>query len=354
MAQRNIAVVITVKDSSGNTSTRNISLLENIPEKPVAGGYYLSGNGDMRADTLNQGMNLKGFTQYRSFADAYSVPGYQRDYLKTFVANGIWGNFVVEYKYYGATVGPQIVNGKTVPAPNMTIQQRPNTTWPKAYGYNQILSGVCNPLFDRSLTQINAIPGTNPINIQLASEFDTDHEFGITEDGIGYNWATADAKAVTALIYTIDYLKARITRPNVTFTVGMGGFDRGAWMRMHPETLADRVDYLQFNVYRRSASDTAYQRFGRTKVWSDADLGPKFKKKNIIVAEWGTPTSLKDQTTWIKTVPAAITRLNSESKTGKFVMLNYFNSQIDWATLEPKQAGLDALKFIYSSPPFKA
>lgn len=353
MVQRNIAVTLTVKDYAGNITTKIIDILENTLDKAVAGGYYLSGNGDMRSDTVNQGMNLKGFTQYRSFADAYSVPGYQRDYLKTFVSNGIWGNFVVEYKYYGATVGPQIVNGKTVPAPNMTIQQRPSTTWPKAYGYNQIISGVCNPLFDRTIAQINAIPSSNPINIQLASEFDTDHEFGITEDGVTYNWATADAKAVVALIYTIDYMKPRITRSNVTFTVGMGGFDRGAWMRMHPESLADRIDYLQWNVYRRSASDTAYQRFGRTKVWSDADLGPKFKKKDIIVAEWGTPMSLNDQATWIKTVPAAISRLNTESRTGKFVMLNYFNSQNDWATLSPKQAGLDALKFIYGSAPFK-
>jgi hypothetical protein len=353
MPSRTIAVKVTVKDRAGNSVSSTVDVLEQTPNTIVAGGYYVTGNGDMRADTVNQGMNLRSFTQYHSFADANTVPGWNRDYLKTFVTQGIWGNFVLELKHYGAAAGPQTINGKTVPAPNMTIQQRSGTTWPPAYGYGQVTSGVCNPLFERAVAQINAMPGTVPFNIQLASEFDTDHEFGITEAGVAYTWAQADARAIPAINYIIDFMKARITRPNVTFTIGMGGFDRPSWLRMHPESLANKVDYLQWNVYRRAANETAYNRFMRTKIWTDADLGPLFRKKDILIAEWGTPMSLGDQATWIRTVSAAIDRINSEATTGKIVMTNYFNSNDGWATLNPKQAGLDALKLIYGQTPYK-
>lgn len=352
MPTRQISVAVKVKDRSGATASYTAEVVEQDPSVVVAGGYYVSGNGDMRADTVNQGMNLKAFTQYHSFADGSTVPGWNADYLKSFISSGIWGNFVLELKHYGAAAGAQTVNGKTVPAPNMTIQQREGTTWPKAYGYGQVTSGACDPLFERTVAQINAMPGTNPFNIQIASEFDTDHEFGITENGVAYSWAQADTRAVTALSYMIDFMRARITRPNVTFTIGMGGFDRPSWLRMHPESLASKVDYLQWNVYRRAASETAYSRFMRTKTWTDADLGPLFKAKDILIAEWGTPMSLNDQAAWIRTVPAAIARINSESRTGKIVMTNYFNSNPGWATLNPKQAGLDALKEIYSSSPY--
>lgn len=354
MASRELLVEVRVTDSQGNATIANVQISERDPITPVFGGYYVTGNGDMRADTVNQGMNLKSFTQYRSFADGSTVPGYQREYLKTFISDGIFGNFVLEFKHYGAPAGSQVIGGKTVPAPNMTIQQRSGTTWPLAYGYEQITSGLCNPLFDRSMSQINAMPGTNPFNIQIASEFDTDHEFGTTENGVKYTWQQSDQRALLALDYVITYMRVRITRPNVTFTIGMGGFDRSSWLRMHPESLASKVDFLQWNVYRRATSETAYYRFNRTKLWTDADLGPLFRKKNIIVAEWGTPMSLNDQAAWISTVPAAIARLNNESTTGKFIALNYFNSNDGWGTLNPKQAGLDALKAIYASPPFGA
>lgn len=354
MATRELLIEIKVTDSQGNSTVGNVQISERDPEYLVRGGYYVSGNGDMRADTVNQGMNLQSFTQYRSFADSNTVPGYQRDYLKTFVSNGIMGNFVLEFKHYGAAAGAQIVNGKTVPAPNMTIQQRPGTAWPVAYGYDQIISGLCNPLFDRSVAQINAMPGTAPFNIQIASEFDTDHEFGVTENGVKYTWEQADRRAIAAIDHTISYMRGRISRPNVTFTIGMGGFDRNCWSRMHPESLATKVDYLQWNVYRRAAAETAYQRFSRTKIWTDTDLGDNFRIKNIIIAEWGTPMSLNDQATWIKTVPAAIAKLNTESTTGKFIALNYFNSNDAWGTLNPKQPGIDALKYIYATPTFKA
>lgn len=344
-------VAVTVRDVGGAEVSAAVDY-EVAP--PVAGGYYLSGNGDVRPDTA--GMNLRAVTQYRSFADGSVFPGWQKDYLKTLVTDGVWANYVVELKYYGATVGAQTftVEGRsyTVPAPSMTIQQRPGTTWPKAYGYSQVLAGQCDGVLHRAAYQLNAMPTPGRINVQLASEFDTDHEFGVTDAGVAYTAAQAHVRAVSALHYMLDYLRAKVIRPGVTFTVGMGGFDRAAWLAMHPETLMAKVDYLQWNVYRRAATETAYDRFMRTKAWSDADLGPVGRVKDALVAEWGTPASLADQAAWIRTVPAAIARINAESTTGRIVATNYFNSNYDWATLDPKDAGLAALRDAYVTSPY--
>lgn len=351
---KEISVLITVTDSLGNTTTATQTILEQDPVK-VAGGYYVSGNGDMRADTTAQGMNLKGFTQYRSLADGSTFPGYQKTYLNDYIKSGIWGNFVLELKHYGAALGEQrfTVEGKSyvVPAPSMTTQQRPETAWPKSYGYDQITSGQLDGLLHRAAFQLKAMPA-GKINVQLASEFDTDHEFGTTESGKVYTWEQSDARALDALNYIIDYFRNYGIRKDITFTIGMGGFNRAAFKRMHPESIMPKIGYLMWNAYRRVASQTAYSIFNRTKLWSDADLGPIAKSRDIIVAEWGTPMSLADQATFIRTVPAAVEKLNNESKTGKFVMMNYFNSNAGWGTLDPKQAGLDALKAIYLTPPF--
>ena len=356
MSTKNLIVKVIVQDSSGYLTTTNVTVVEKSNEPVVAGGYYVSGNGDMRADTTGQGMNLKSFTQYRSLADGNTFPGYSKEYLRDYISKGIWGNFVLELKAYGGTItGPQTfaVEGKTytVPVPNMTIQQRSGQTWPKAYGYEQVTSGKIDGLLHRAAAQLKAMP-VGKINVQLASEFDTDHEFGITENSVAYTWEQADTRALSALNYMLDYFKAYGIGSNVTFTIGMAGFNRAAFKRMHPESIMPKIGYLHFNAYRRSASQTALDIFKRTKVWSDADLGPMAKAKDIIVAEWGTPMSLNDQAAFIKTVPAAIKKLNEESTTGKFVMTNYFNSNDGWGTLSPRQTGLDALKTAYLTEPY--
>lgn len=354
MASRNITVNVTVKDRAGAAVTKQLTVIEQEPTTLVAGGYYVSSNGNMTNDTAQ--MNLKAFTQYHSFADNIMIPGYNNDYLKTFGINGVWGNYVCELKHYGNTnTGIQTFTLEgvkyTVPAPNMTIQKRAGTTFPKAYGYEQVWTGQCDGLLHKLLIQIRNMGGVK-LNIQLASEFDTDHEFGTTEGTTNYTWAEADARAVRALTYMINYFKSRGVPTGTTFTIGMGGFDRTSWIRMHPEALMAKVDYIQWNAYRRVATQTAYNVFNRTKLWTDADLGPIAKSKDILIAEWGSPMSLNDQATYIKTVPAAIKRLNEESSTGQFIMTNYFNSNDGWGTLNPKAVGLDALKVAYSTSPY--
>ncbi|RKN19043.1 hypothetical protein D7147_16770 [Micromonospora musae] len=341
-------VTVTVRDSGGRTATANADY---TIAQPVLGGYYLSGGADPTADMA--GGNFRSLTQYRSFADGYIFPGYQRPWLTTLGKSGIKINMVLELKHYGApNAGPQTftVDGTsyTVPAPAMTIQQRPGTTWPKAYGYGQVLAGQCDGLFARALSQYRTLGF--PVNIQLASELDTDHEFGTSEAGKAYTWAESDARAVQAVTYMVNWFRGRALPAGTTFSVGLGGFDRACFQRTHPESLMARLDHLQWNVYATNPGHTALDRFRRTKDWAVADLGPVALSRPVIIAEWGVRVAeIPNQAAWIATVPAAIARLNAE-RGPRIVQTNYFNS--GWGTLSPKATGLSALKAAYATRPY--
>ncbi|WP_405430275.1 hypothetical protein [Micromonospora sp. NBC_00617] len=319
--------------------------------QPVLGGYYLSGGADPTADMA--GGNFRSLTQYRSFADGYIFPGYNRPWLIKLGKAGVQINMVLELKHYGApNAGPQTftVDGVsyTVPAPAMTIQQRPGTTWPKAYGYNQVVGGECDGLFARALSQYRTL-GFG-VNIQIASELDTDHEFGTTESGKAYTWAGSDWRAVQAVNYILTWFKARTPPPGTTFSVGVGGFDRACYQRTHPESLMSRLDFLHWNAYATAAGQTALARFRRTKDWAVADLGPVALSRPVIIAEYGVRVAeIPNQAAWIATVPAAIGQLNAER--GPWIArTNYFNS--GWGTLVPKAAGLAALRAAYATRPY--
>ncbi|MEV4541320.1 hypothetical protein [Micromonospora echinaurantiaca] len=340
-------VTVTVRDSAGRTVTATAAY---SVAPPVLGGYYLSGGADPTADMA--GGNFRSLTQYRSFADGYTFPGYNRPWLTNLGRAAVQINMVLELKHYGAADGPQTftVDGVsyTVPAPAMTIQQRPGTTWPKAYGYGQVLAGQCDGLFARALSQYRTL-GFG-VNIQLASELDTDHEFGTTEAGRAYTWAESDARAVQAMTYIVNWFKARSLPAGTTFSVGLGGFDRACFRRTHPEALMARLDFLQWNVYATAPEHTALARFRRTKDWAVADLGPVALSRPVIIAEWGVRVAeIPDQAKWIATVPAAIAALNAE-RGPRIVRTNYFNS--GWGTLSPKAAGLAALRAAYATRPY--
>ncbi|MFG3554834.1 hypothetical protein ACGGAQ_10610 [Micromonospora sp. NPDC047557] len=341
-------VTVQVRDAAGNTATAGVDY---SLRQPVLGGYYLSGGADPTADMA--GGNFRSLTQYRSFADGYIFPGYNRPWLINLGKAGVQINMVLELKHYGAPdAGPQTftVDGVTytVPAPSMTIQQRPGTTWPKAYGYTQVLNGQCDGLFARALSQYRTL-GFG-VNIQLASELDTDHEFGTTEAGKAYTWAESDSRAVQAMTYIVTWFKARALPAGTTFSVGLGGFDRACFQRTHPESLMSRLDYLQWNAYATAVGQTALARFRRTKDWAVADLGPVALSRPVIIAEYGVRSAeIPDQAAWIATVPAAIAQLNAE-RGPRIARTNYFNS--GWGTLSPKSAGLAALRTAYATRPY--
>ncbi|HEY0110707.1 MAG TPA: hypothetical protein VGB67_13805, partial [Fibrella sp.] len=190
----------------------------------IRGGYYLSGNADLTADAARIA-NVEAITQYRSLADGSQFPGYKKEWIDALGPN-VLRNFVLELKSYGGSLGAQTftIDGitYTVPAPAMTIQQRPQTSWPKAYGYDQMLSGQLDGLLARSLSQIKKMKYNTTLNIQLASEFDTDHEFGTTENGVTYGWEQSDARAVRAVKYMIEWFRDHGLPQGVTFSVGMG------------------------------------------------------------------------------------------------------------------------------------
>ncbi|QGN47430.1 hypothetical protein ACN26Y_14815 [Micromonospora sp. WMMD558] len=341
-------VTVTVRDNGGRTATATATY---TIAPPVLGGYYLSGNADPTADMA--GGNIRSLTQYRSFADGYVFPGWNRPWLVDLGKAGIKINMVLELKHYGAPntdAQTFTVDGVryTVPAPAMTIQQRPGTTWPRAYGYSQVLAGQCDGLFARALSQYRTM-GFG-VNIQLASELDTDHEFGTTEAGKAYTWAESDARAVQAVTYIVNWFKARGLPAGTTFSVGVGGFDRACYQRTHPEALMAKLDFLQWNVYATDPTHTALARFRRTKDWAVADLGPVALSRPVLIAEWGVRAAeIPDQAAWIRTVPAAVAALNAE-RGPRIVRTNYFNS--GWGTLSPKATGLAALKTAYATRPY--
>ncbi|MEU5905347.1 hypothetical protein ABZ780_13350 [Micromonospora sp. NPDC047467] len=341
-------VTVQVRDAAGHTATATADY--NLSQ-PVLGGYYLSGGADPTADMA--GGNFRSLTQYRSFADGHIFPGYNRPWLTNLGKAGVQMNMVLELKHYGAPdTGPQTltVDGTayTVPAPSMTIQQRPGTTWPKAYGYTQVVTGQCDGLLHRALAQYRTL-GFG-VNIQFASELDTDHEFGTTENGKAYTWAESDARAVQAINYILTWFKARTLPAGTTFSVGLGGFDRACFQRTHPESLMARLDFLQWNAYATNANDTALARFRRTKDWAVADLGPVALSRPVIIAEWGVRAAeIPNQPAWIASVPAAVAKLNAE-RGPQIARTNYFNS--GWGTLSPRAAGLAALREAYAKRPY--
>ncbi|SBT45686.1 hypothetical protein [Micromonospora auratinigra] len=341
-------VTVTVRDRGGHTTT---ATADYTVAPPVLGGYYLSGGADPTADMA--GGNFRSYTTYRSFADGYIFPGWNNTWLPVLGRNGFAINMVLELKHYGAAgTGPQTftVDGVsyTVPAPAMTIQQRPGTTWPKAYGYGQVLAGLCDGLFARALSQYRTLGF--PVNIQLASELDTDHEFGTTESGVAYSWVDSDARAVQAVTYIVNWFKARQLPAGTTFSVGCGGWDRASYQRTHPEALMAKLDFLMWNAYATDPSHTALARFRRTKDWAVADLGPVALSRPVIIAEWGVrKAEFPDQAAWIATVPPAVAQLNAE-RGPRIVRTNYFNS--GWGTLTPKDVGLAALRAAYATRPY--
>ncbi|SCL16483.1 hypothetical protein [Micromonospora inyonensis] len=340
-------ITVRVRDAAGQAATTTAD----YRVATVLGGYYLGGNADPTADLV--GGRFRSLTQYRSLADGHVFPGWQKDWLLTLGRAGVRVNMVLELKHYGnANTGTQTftVDGVTytVPAPSMTIQQRPGTTWPRAYGYSQVLAGHCDGLLARALSQYRTMGF--PVNVQVASELDTDHEFGTTEAGTAYSWAESDARAVAATSYVVDWFRARSLPAGTTFSVGVGGFDRSGFRRTHPESLMARLDFLQWNVYATDPAHTALARFRRTKDWAVADLGPVALSRPVLIAEWGVrQAEFPDQATWIATVPDAIRRLNREGGP-RIARTNYFNS--GWGTLIPKDTGLAALRAAYATSPY--
>lgn len=348
-----------------------------VPDPPlvsatVRGGFYMGGNADVRLNTIAIGTNLRSFTQYHSMHEvgASIIPG-AGTWQRILGDTGIASNTVVELKSYATgngQVGTQSfsLEGRSYIVPPMAgrIQLGSNnsSTGPWAYSYSQVTAGAIDGLLHRLLVALRTKSPAQWINIQFASEVDTDNQFGTVDGATWFDWPTSDSQAVAAYSYMINWLRNPPTGiaglPNhlapVTFSMGWAGAWSGpdAYVRAHPASLP--VDYCHHNVYNHGANRSATTNFQETISYrGGCDL--VIKQKPIIIAEWGCNAAY-DQQTYISTVPSALNEINATLAVngyGQIVMANYFNSAgSTWGTLTPLAAGLQALRNAYATSPF--
>lgn len=351
-------------DSFGQVVSKSTEYL--VTER-VRGGIYIGGNADWRTDFA--GVNMRSFGGYHSLAEqgAAIYPG--QTWRSDLVAQGLLYNLIVELKWYGAgttVVGQNFtVEGKSyaVPAPNGRIQRRANTQFPVAWSYDQVNAKQCDGLLHRLLVELRKVPAGGRVNVQFASEVDTDNEFG-TSAGTStvYDKLASDQRAAQAYAYMINWMRtppAGIAKlgSNITFSVGWAGAWSGfdSFARLHPETMP--IDYMQWNVYDKTGSKSPYDRLMEMTSFY-RQLGPKMRSKPIIIAEWGANKSNPGgQAPYIQGWPAALRRVNAEQLLrgeGQIVATNYFNSNTaEWGLLDPKAAGITAIKVAYSTPPMR-
>jgi hypothetical protein len=361
-------ITITARDQVGAMAKSTVEYVIQDTLR-VAGGVYFGGNADIRNRTTDRSpsMRIGGIQQYRSFADGMLYPGYQKAWISSMVDSGVWLNLVTELKHYGSPTGTQtiMVEGRhyIVPAPVGTVQRRPGTTFPVAYSYEQVLNGDCDGLIHRLLAQLRAVPAGGRVNIQLASEVDTDNEFGTSHGSSFYNREESDMLAVKAYEYIADWLR---TPPSeiqgidrgITLSLGYAGQWSGitGFVRTHPESLMSKMDYLHMNSYNRRGNWTPERRFREIIAWQSS-LGPIGRAKDIIVSEFGSPAAnIPNQAAFIRGMPAAITKINQEqyeAQQGRFVMTLWFSSRDpSWGVLSPEEDGLVALTEMMDTPPY--
>lgn len=330
---------------------------------PVRGGYYVGGN----AAPFGDMPDVRSATVYRSLSDGAGIYGYPT-WVPGFVQFGGWLNLVLELKAY--TVPDTLVavsiegRGYTIPVPDGTIQRNPKTTPAPAWSYAAVLRGDCDGLLHRALASFRAIPAGARVNIQLASEVDTDNEFGITWNNSPtvVSQSRADRWAVSAYTYMINWFRSppngiEPIGPNVTFSLGWAGQWSGAgrFEACHPDGLP--VDYCHFNIYNHGADWSPLSRLQETEAYRPA--GSRIASLPIIVAEWGTNAEWEGgQAAYIKNMPRAVRQANEALRAasrGQYVMMNYFSSRDrTWGKLDPRDAGLAALQAAYATRPFLA
>lgn len=357
-----LAANITLSDGSGlfaSTSARG------APR--VAAGYYLSSNADPSADL--QGVRWTSQTRYAGFSQPGGAQLPPTGWVPAFLARGGWLNLVLELKSYAAgnaAVPAQsfAVEGKTYTVPAMAGTMQRKTTPVPCWSYEQVWSGACDGLLHRSLAALRTAPYGSRINVQLASEVDTDNQFGVTYDGQLLDWPTADAGAVRAYRYIMEWMRdppngiAPLSGVSRTFSMGYAGSwsGREAFLRTHPESLP--VDYMMWNCYNHGSDAAPATRLRETLAYRDA-AGPKMRALDIIVAEFGSSSAWSGgQASYLSRWPAAVNTVNAEQALkgqGGYVMTNWFGSNDEtWGKVPTadKPAFFAAMRTAYSASPF--
>jgi hypothetical protein len=331
----------------------------------VAGGLYLSSNTDVRALLPA----ARSATRYVSIDQ--TGPAMWSGWIDAFARGGGWVNLVVELKCYGTgAVQSFTVEGRTyegpayqVPAADGAIQLGSVLgAGVPAYSYRQITSAACDGLKHRLLAALRpALAAGARINIQLASEVDTDNQWGVRyQGGPIVQRVDADVEAVAAYTHLINWLRdppagiVPVATAGLTFTLGWAGQWSGkdAFNRCHPDTLP--VDYLSFNSYNRSANWNPIDRLTETAAYRSTS---RQRRLDILIGEWGTSaTHAGGQAAYIRQWPAAVQSFNAAATaagTGRILMTNYFGSRdATWGLLSPAADGLAALAAAYTTSPY--
>jgi hypothetical protein len=309
---------------NGVWSRRN--RIDQLPGSVIP-GYYLGGNADITTDKNTYSMNLKGHTLYTSWAqgaNAFPIS----NWVDTYSRNGYVMNYSWEPKVYGVSPSARY------PLPNATM-----TYWgsQQFYSWTQITSGALDLMLSDIATKVKALP--YPINIQVCSERDTDQQSGGTINGVSYTWAQLDALSVSAISYIINFFKVTMGVTNATFSAGIAGFDKAAFLRCY----CPDVDYIQYNAYNHNGWQTAPAVFSRSYNWL-SELPSSSANKPVWLAEWGCDTDAR-RPAWLATVPAAIAALP------RIKYMSYFNS--GWGTIPVNDAtSYQALAACYDDPIF--
>lgn len=326
----------------------------------VVGGLYLGGN----ASPLTQLPAARSATRYVSLEQ--TGPAMWSGWIDTFARSGGWVNLVVELKCYGTGAAQSFtVEGKTytVPASDGAVQLGSTVgNGVGAYSYRQVLDGNLAGLAHRLLAAIRpALASGARINIQLASEVDTDNQYGARWRGTLVPRAEADLDAVAAYTWLINWLRdppagvaPAPAGSQLTFTLGWAGQWSGkdAFTRCHPDTLP--VDYLSFNSYNHSANWAPSTRLAETAAYRSTS---RQKRLDILIGEWGTNADHPGgQAAYIRQWPAAVQAFNAAATvagTGRILMTNYFGSRDrTWGKLDPEAEGLVALTSAYTTTPY--
>lgn len=336
----------------GGSSTATAELPPVAPR--VAGGLYLGGNTDPRP-------KLPAVTSAQRYASFEQTgPAIWSGWIDQFARTGGWVNLVLELKCYGTGAAQTFtVEGRTYLTMAAVGAIQLANGGVKAYSYSQVTSGACDGLIHRAMAALRpALAAGARINIQLASEVDTDNEFGTHDDASPLDRSTSDRRAIDAYTYIIDWMKsppAGITPlVGVTFSLGWAGqwSGRDAFTRCHPDALP--VDYLCWNSYNRSANQTPSFRLAETAAYR---ASARHRQMDILIPEWGTSASHPGgQAPYIQAWRQAVAAFNAAATlagTGRILMTNYFGSRdATWGALSPEQGGLAALTGTYTASPY--
>jgi hypothetical protein len=288
------------------------------------------------------------------------------------LGQGAMLNLVLELKSYGNAAAQVFsIEGVSYAVPAMRGQfqlgSNTSTSGVPFHSYTQITSGACDGLIHRSLAALRNVPAGAWVNVQLASEVDTDNQYGIMDGSTKIGPLDSDALAVSAYTYIINWMRnppvgIAPLPSNITFSMGWAGqwsedATPGRFANAHPDSLP--VDYAMCNMYNHGEDWAAVDRL-RENVDLIGTAGSRIRSLPIIIAEWGSSENwLGGQAGYMvemgDALPAVQRDLADEGR-GQIAVMNWFGSRdATWGKFPVNPTySRNALQSLYASDIFQA